>query len=147
MIGDVRAVVLGSCSRPVVGLTDRRHSCERAQLRRWADGDGLARLAVRAKIVMAARARRGVRAVGRRAGVATTMLATGKPIGSPLTDHTDAVGAVATAQLDGRIVVISGSRATRCGWGTWPPEPGDKPAVSPGLPWFRQAIAETGETG
>ena len=27
------------------------------------------------------------------------------------------------------------------------PEPGDKPAVSPGLPWFRQAITEPRETG
>jgi WD40 repeat protein len=43
-------------------------------------------------------------------GAATMMLATGKPIGSPLTGHTDAVGAVATAQLDGRTVMISGSR-------------------------------------
>ena len=147
MIGDVRAVVLGSCSRPVVGLTDRRHSCERAQLRRWADGDGLARLAVRAKIVWRPEPGAVCERLAVELGVATMMLATGKPIGSPLTGHTDAVGAVATAQLDGRIVVISGSRATRCGWGTWPPEPGDKPAVSPGLPWFRQATAETGETG
>lgn len=33
---------------------------------------------------------------------------TGQPIGSPLTGHTDAVHAVATAQLDGRPLVISG---------------------------------------
>ena len=36
-------------------------------------------------------------------------LATGKPVGSPFTGHTDAVSAVAAAQLDGRPVVISGS--------------------------------------
>ena len=36
-------------------------------------------------------------------------LATGQPIGTPFTGHTGPVHAVATAQLDGRPVVISGS--------------------------------------
>ena len=36
-------------------------------------------------------------------------LATGTPIGSPLTGHSGAVNAVAAAELDGRPVVISGS--------------------------------------
>ena len=36
-------------------------------------------------------------------------LATGQPAGAPFTGHTDFVSAVATAQLDGRPVVISGS--------------------------------------
>jgi hypothetical protein len=44
-------------------------------------------------------------------------LATGKPVGSPFTGHTDHVGAVVTAELDGRPVVISGSldRTARVG--------------------------------
>ena len=37
-------------------------------------------------------------------------LATGAPIGQPLTGHTYPVWSVATAQLDGRPVIISGSR-------------------------------------
>ena len=36
-------------------------------------------------------------------------LATGTPVGDPFTGHTDAVTAVAAAELDGRPVVISGS--------------------------------------
>jgi len=35
--------------------------------------------------------------------------ATGTPVGGPLTGHTDWVNAVATGQLDGRTVVVSGS--------------------------------------
>jgi WD40 repeat protein len=36
-------------------------------------------------------------------------LATGAPIGQPLTGTTDAVISVAVAQLDGRPVIVSGS--------------------------------------
>jgi eukaryotic-like serine/threonine-protein kinase len=37
-------------------------------------------------------------------------LATGEPVGAPLTDHTDSVTALAVAELAGRPVVVSGSR-------------------------------------
>ena len=37
-------------------------------------------------------------------------LATGAPIGSPLTGHSGPVYAVAAAELDGRPVIVSGSR-------------------------------------
>ena len=37
------------------------------------------------------------------------LLSTGRPVGTPFTGHTRGVLAVATAQLDGRPVVISGS--------------------------------------
>jgi WD40 repeat protein len=36
-------------------------------------------------------------------------VATGAPIGQPLTGHTDFVLAVAVGQLDGRPVIVSGS--------------------------------------
>jgi WD40 repeat protein len=36
-------------------------------------------------------------------------LATGAPIGQPLTGHTNFVQSVATAQLNGRPVIVSGS--------------------------------------
>ena len=50
-------------------------------------------------------------------------LATGHPVGAPLTGHTKRVDAVATAQLRGRPVVVTGGRDDRCGCGTWPPAP------------------------
>jgi WD40 repeat protein len=37
-------------------------------------------------------------------------LGTGDPVGGPFTGHTDAVFAVAVGELDGRPVVVSGSR-------------------------------------
>ena len=37
-------------------------------------------------------------------------LATGAPIGRPITGHTSEVYSVATAQLDGRPVIVSGGR-------------------------------------
>ena len=51
----------------------------------------------------------GLSEAGRRRHQRVWDLATGAPIGAPFTGHTDAVFAVATAQLDGRPVVISGS--------------------------------------
>ena len=50
-------------------------------------------------------------------------LATGAPVGDPLTGHTGSVYAVAVRRLDGRPVVVSGGSDGRCGSGTWPPAP------------------------
>lgn len=56
---------------------------------------------------------------GEDATVGVWDLATGAPIGQPLTGHTEAVNAVAIAQLDGRPIIVSGSTDTTIR--TWRP--------------------------